>query len=149
MSGQGRLSAALVLAVAFGITGCGSDRLAVHPVRGQVLIEGKPAENAYVVFHPQGGAEEVQKLRPYGRADADGYFNLTTFETGDGAPAGEYKVTVICPGPAPGMDPNNSDPELATAGPDRLRGRFVNPETTTLRTTVSSGSNNLEPFKLK
>lgn len=148
-SGVWRWVAVMLTAGALGMTSCGSDGEPVYPVRGQVLYKGRPTEHAYVVFHPQGGSQEVQKIRPYGSADSEGYFSLTSRESGDGAPAGEFKVTVVWPGPARGMDPNNPDPELATAGPDRLLGRFANPETTTLRATVSSGSNNLEPFELE
>jgi len=147
MTGRYRFAAATVLVV-LGLSGCGSDRVAVYPVRGQVLLDGKPADHAYVVFHPQGGSEEIQKLRPYGRANAEGYFELTTFERRDGAPAGQYKVTVICPGPAPGMDPKNPDPELATTGPDRLQGRYADPQKSTISVTVTSGTNELEPFRV-
>jgi hypothetical protein len=52
-----------------------------------------------VVFHPKDNADP-QAPRPFGTAGADGSFGLTTSRPGDGAPAGEYRVTVIWPGAA-------------------------------------------------
>src|SRR5262249_54027885 len=69
-----------------------SSRQPVHPVRGQILVEGKPAAQAIVTFHPVGG--DTGTLRPSAQTDADGYFSLTTYENGDGAPEGKYSVTV-------------------------------------------------------
>jgi len=48
-------STVLLLAVAV-CTGCGqanSDRVPVHPVVGQVTLDGKPLANAFVVLHPR------------------------------------------------------------------------------------------------
>ena len=131
------------------LTGCGPDREPVYPVRGQVLYQGKPAEHAFVVFHPKDASEEAQKLRPHGRADSDGCFHLTTFTQGDGAPAGGYNVTIVLPGPPPGTDPNDLDPETAMLGPDVLEGRYGNAATTPLTATVAKGKNNLPPFELE
>ncbi len=55
----------------------------LHPVSGHVFYEGKPAGGAVVILHSAG--EAVNASRPRGRADATGAFELTTYETGDGA----------------------------------------------------------------
>jgi hypothetical protein len=81
----GFLLSAAVLAGA----GCGGG---VKPVKvqGVVTLDGNVLSGATVTFAPlqQGG-------RPAGAVTgADGKFWLTTFNTGDGALPGEYKVTV-------------------------------------------------------
>jgi hypothetical protein len=111
-------------------------RVPVYPVRGLVLVGDKPAKNAFVVFHPE-GAEGPQALRPYGHATADGSFKLTTFEADDGAPAGEYQVSVVWLADVGGEDP-----------PDQLKGRYRNPQTSKLKATIKEQVNELTPFKL-
>jgi len=144
-----RFVAALV-GTAVGLTSCGGpDRIPVHPVHGKVFCQGQPAVHAYVVFHPVGGSEEVQKIRPAGRVGDDGSFSLTTYVSGDGAPAGDYQVTVGWPGPAPGTDPNSEDPEAILSGPDRLQGRYQDPKTSGLTATVTEGENEIPPFEIQ
>src|SRR2546423_1070374 len=88
------VSLSTLLAVCLGSAGCGdAGRLPVHPAAGQVLLAGKPVPQALVVLHPEGDASP-DAVRPQATADADGAFRLSTYETGDGAPAGTYRVTV-------------------------------------------------------
>src|SRR5437773_1893607 len=65
----------------------------VFPVRGQVLLDGKPLAGVVIVFHPttEWGFDEG---RPRAETGADGRFTVSTYGTGDGAPAGDYKVTI-------------------------------------------------------
>lgn len=82
------------LALVAGAGGCGRDdgRVPVHPVSGRVSVLGQVPEGALVVLYPgPGGASE---LRPSGKVNADGTFRLTTYDAGDGAPAGEYVGTI-------------------------------------------------------
>ena len=111
-------------------------RVPVYPVHGQVLVANKPAKNAFVVFHPA-GAQGAQALRPYGHAGADGSFKLTTYDADDGAPAGNYAVTVVWLAPGGGEDP-----------PDLLKGRYRNPEASSLKATIQEKPMELPPFKL-
>ena len=83
--------------------------------------------------------------RPYGRTDAQGVYELRTFEPGDGAPAGDYKIMVRwIVGRA--MDRGN---DRATSGGDRLRGRYTRPDQSGLTHTVVEGPNEVPPFELK
>jgi hypothetical protein len=74
--------------------------------------------------------------------DEQGNFRLTTFREGDGAPAGEYRVTVVwylARRSSPGEDPvpvNHLPPQYASA------------ETSQLRAVVNKGTNTIEPFRL-
>src|SRR5437762_3526860 len=65
----------------------------VYPVRGKVLLEGKPAQGARVVFHPDDGGD-VRTIKPQATVGADGTFVVSTYNSADGAPEGTYRVTV-------------------------------------------------------
>jgi hypothetical protein len=58
-------------------------------VRGTVTLDGNPLPGATVTFVPRHGGRPASAVTL-----ADGTFKLTTFNTGDGALPGEYKVTV-------------------------------------------------------
>ena len=91
-SARRRLPWAALLAAGLA-AGCGKGRTPVYPVEGQLLIGGKPAANVFVLFTPSNPGPEV--LRPSATTDADGKFRVTTFEANDGAPAGDYVVTLL------------------------------------------------------
>ena len=117
-------------------------RKPVYPVRGQVLVKGRPAAQAQVTFHPveYAGPEAV---RPVGHVDAQGRFRLTTYAEGDGAPEGEYRVTVqwFLATRARGGDDYQSV--------NYLPARYARAETSGLRATVTRGENNLPTIDLK
>jgi hypothetical protein len=137
-----RLTGLLLLAVAaFVAAGCSNKEAhkPVFPVRGRVLFEGKPTPHALVVFHPL-GAEDNDAVRPRSQVGPDGTFTLTTYEAGDGAPAGQYRVTVEL-----WLSTGNGD-----EGPtSRLPARYANPATSGLTATVNAGPTELQPFQLK
>jgi hypothetical protein len=108
-----------------------------YPVRGQVFVGGKPAEKADVYFHPLNNPDP-RAPRPHGRVDASGAFRAGTRRSDDGAPAGEYAVTVIW---APAED--------VESPPDLLKGRYADPRTSKLRVRVSEGDNDLGRFDLR
>lgn len=102
--------------------GCGSkydDRPTVHPVKGTLRVAGEPATDAVVVLYPVGAPHEPL-VRPHATVQSDGSFHLTTFSTRDGAPVGDYAVTVTWPGP-PVKGQGEDEP-----GPDRLHQRYNN-----------------------
>ena len=65
----------------------------MYPVHGRVLLDGKPMAGAMVILHPAGDVG-LNGLRPRALADADGWFKIYTYVIGDGAPAGNYAVTI-------------------------------------------------------
>src|SRR5579884_1358822 len=91
--------------------GCSEAERPTYPVHGQVLIEGKPAARALVAFHPVAAAGR-EAVHPAGQADDQGHFTLTSFAAGDGAPPGEYQVTVVCL--VPTKVRNRNDDETVT-----------------------------------
>jgi hypothetical protein len=70
------------------------DRKATFPVSGRLLLDGEPLAGVTVVFHRRSAAG-VKQTYSYGKTDATGGFKLSTYEAGDGAPAGRYTVTVV------------------------------------------------------
>jgi hypothetical protein len=141
-----KLAMLVLLPVLAGITGCGSsvdpDRLPVFPAKGQITFQGKSLNGAFVVLHPQ-GAKGSREARPRGHVTEDGKFSLSTYETNDGAPAGEYKVTVECRSlvKRPSGD--------IVAGPNVLPKKYSRPETSPVTLRIAEGDNSLSPIILK
>jgi hypothetical protein len=128
-----------------GLAGCGDGKIARYPVKGTIRVDGQPAAGALVIFCPSDGPPEMMNERPYGRTDAQGVYELRTFEPGDGAPAGAYKVMVRWLG---GGEQDRGNDRSAGGG-DRLRGRYTNPDQSGLTYTVIEGENEVPPFELK
>ena len=131
---------ALVCWLSFGssliLVGCGpSSPEPVYPVQGEVFVNGRPAVGAEVLFHPVPGDKEKPRF-PNATVDADGTFQITTFRAKDGAPPGEYKVTILW------RDSKREDGEIIY-GPDKLKNRYRNPAKTELRVTVEPENNTL------
>ena len=110
------------------------NRKPVHPVRGKVVSQGKPAAGAFVLFVPLNEPDEAPDPRPRAEVEGDGSFILSTYGDKDGAPAGEYKVTVTWP-----------DRETD----DRLQGRYADFGAPKLKATIKEGQNDLPAFDLR
>lgn len=79
----------LGLGIALAIAGCSDGRPPRVPVKGQVLIDGKPLHTGGVRFTPVNGRPSS------GAIDNEGRFSLSTFEPGDGCTLGKHIVTVV------------------------------------------------------
>jgi hypothetical protein len=108
----------------------------VYPVRGQVFFKDEPAEGAVVTLTPSAGFD-AKTPRPQGAVEKDGSFRLNTFDLHDGAPEGDYVVTIRWGG------------KSGRPGPDRFRERYNDPKRPIQRVTIRAGDNNLEPIRLK
>lgn len=133
-----KLSYLALIALTLFLTSCSKDdgRKATYPVTGKVLDGSKPLANALVVFHPAGGDGT---LKPHGTTDADGNFKLTTYDGNDGAPAGDYKVTIEL---WLALRPDES----AT---NRLPAKFAKPDTSGFTATVKAEPTDLPAFAIK
>lgn len=84
----------LLSSVALVALGCGSSKPV--PVTGRVLLDGKPLRDATVTITPE--RERPDKAGPghvaTGLTDADGVFEATTYQPGDGVVPGSYRVTI-------------------------------------------------------
>jgi len=133
---------ALLLPLAVLLAGCGSGQKPCFPVTGKVLdANKKPALGALVVLHPVGGDEKDP--RASGTVEADGTVKFTTYTAGDGAPAGDYEVTVVwIPARKTAFD---------AEGKDQLGGRYATPKRSPIPkfTVKADGPNELPPITLK
>ncbi len=78
----GGVAAAVAICV---LVGCGKgDGPALAPATGVVTLDGKPLENARVMFHPKEKAARYS----YASTDASGRFQMSTFGMNDGALVG-------------------------------------------------------------
>lgn len=139
----------LCCAILLVISGCGRGRIPTYPVSGTVNVDARPADGAIIIFCPATAGTELDSVRPAGKTDAAGKFQLTTFEPGDGAPAGEFKVLVKWPASTLAGDDRERRPGSANKGPDRLKGKYYNQESTPITATIQKGANDLPPFELK
>ena len=109
-------------------------RKPTHPVEGKLLVDGQPLAGATVTLYTYNPKSERYNSVCDGRTDANGRFQVTTYFRFDGAPAGEYTVTVVKRDKpaAPGAAAKNLLPE-----------KYSTPATTPLKVTVKEGANDL------
>jgi hypothetical protein len=127
---------------ALSCAACGNSH-GLYPVRGKVLFKGEPAVGATVTFVRKGTIDRLKEQVPQGVVAEDGTFRLKC-SAGDGACPGDYAVLVEWKegagkgrGRAPGLN-----------APDRLRGRYLNPDKPLLQAAVKPTGNDLPPFEL-
>jgi hypothetical protein len=70
------------------LSGCGANG-GFAPVNGRVLLDGKPVENAAVLFEPETGG-----MPATGVTNSNGEFSLSTTGHGPGAAIGKHGVSV-------------------------------------------------------
>lgn len=124
--------------------GCGGDRRPpVFAATGKLTATTAkgvaPAAGATVTFVSKA---DPKAALPTATVAADGTFTLSTFEPGDGAPAGDYAVTVYWPA-AGRMTLGEA------AGPDQLGGRYADPKTSKLSATVTPAGPNQFAFDVR
>ena len=129
------------------LVGCSQSngRVKVYPVSGKVSVRGAAAEGARVVFYPV--SEELKKPGmpiPYGTTDGQGVFKLRSYDADDGAPEGEYKISVIW------FDlPPEKAQENPSSAKDRLSGKYSNPQNSNLTAKVEKGGGEIAPLELQ
>jgi hypothetical protein len=132
-----------------------SGPIPVHPVTGAVTYKGKPVPGELVAFHPvavptpskPGEAAPPGTPRPTGKTDSDGKFRLHTYVGEDGAPVGEYKVTIAYAGSAETRNVMAKDTSKALNV--TLPPKYADPAKSDLSATVKDGANAIPPFDLK
>jgi hypothetical protein len=132
----------ILVTFALLLTSCAASGPACHPVQGVVRFEQQPCAEAIVVFHSKSN-QAAGSPRPIATTNELGQFKLTTFQTGDGAPAGEYAITVEL------RQPRQVGEEIVRDGPNVLPVRFSKPETSGLSYTVIAGDNSVSPIDLR
>lgn len=92
------------------------------PVSGKVLVDGRPPVRAEVRLRPALPLDDPmnRSIEPYAFVRADGTFTVGTYLSDDGAPEGEYALTLVWP-----TVTVEGGEEIF--GADRFKGRFANP----------------------
>jgi hypothetical protein len=124
---------------------CSGSTEKLNPIQGKVLFKNQPLKGALVTFHPK-GADDPKKERPTGLTREDGTFTVTTGQK-EGAPAGQYVITIIC-----SEVPETASKGISTGGveaQDRLQGAYAMREKSTIQVEIKKGINELTPFELK
>lgn len=118
--------------------GCGGDsRPPTYPVKGKLLVDGKPAHEAFIWFHPA----DPKGQRSSAQADDKGDFQLSSFVSGDGAPVGDFTLTFEWP--------EKSGPfKTQFEGPDRLKGKFKDQASSTHKVTIDKQGKDLGTINL-
>ena len=125
------------------LIGCGGKKprvgpLAVNPVRGAVTYLGEPLEAAIVTLVPV--AANKAQAASQGVTNEEGEFVLSTYNPNDGAPEGQYFVTISC------EDRNGK--KVGGEFPELLPVRYQSPQTSGLKATIEDGENDLPTFNL-
>ena len=141
---RARLAAALALSVtlAAGLPGCGDSKPATVAAGGKVVFRKSiPAAGALVVFHAlDPAAEKRNGGKPVATVGEDGTFKLTMYAAGDGAPEGEYGVTVDWQKKAaPGKFSLSGE---GGGGTPLLNPKYGNPAVPVFKFTVKKGEKN-------
>ena len=125
------------------MSSCGNGRKTCYPISGTVNVDGKPVADAMVQFHSSDPADHDGPNRVIAVAMTDdaGKFKISTYGDNDGAPAGEYAVTITWRQRS-GLLKNQFD------GPDRLKGKYNNKEQSGLKVTIEKKPQELTPFEL-
>jgi hypothetical protein len=124
------------------LAGCGrSDSLPsyqVYEVKGTVLLaDGKPLGGGWIYFVPKGGLP----VTPSAVIGSDGSFSLNTGGSGDGAPAGDYKVRVEAPQFQQAAPKSRKKPIIPQ--------KYNDEDSSGLVITVQAHTNHLDPIVLK
>jgi hypothetical protein len=141
----------MIACLGFLLAGCSSsNRAKTYVAHGKVRFKKDQIPvGALVVFHPKDPKDE--KLiggKPFGKVGEDGSFALTTYAPGDGAPAGEYGVTVD-------WRPKQSSSKLSLSselGPGVKSGvneKFSNPQKPFQFVTIKADSDNNFEFDVE
>jgi hypothetical protein len=119
-------------------------KLPVFPVKGSLLVDGKPVAQAQLVFHPTAPwPKDASQFLPRARTSDDGTFTVTTYADADGAPAGTYRVTVTWRGEG------DEEQQRTEDDPNLIPPMYHVPRLTKLRAQVEEGENTLPPFEVK
>ena len=134
----------VVMSVATLFVGCSKAQEPwekVYPATGIVKYQGKPLAGAMITLIPE-DTSFPKSVRPTAVTDADGEFEIGTYSTGDGAPAGSYKVIVV-------HFPVEGSEENPHAGPNDLPAKYAKAETTDLKVTIEEEETALRPLELE
>ena len=81
---------------------------------------------------------------PHATVDQNGDFTVSTYGTGDGAPAGDYKITISWRGAEATGLPDGARAELDEMAPEEFQGA----RTSKIRVKINEAENKLDTWDL-
>jgi hypothetical protein len=131
---------AMLAAVMVAAAGCGPHippLPATEPVHGNVTLDGQPVTNGFVRFLPETGSGG---RFAEGMITEDGSYTVAAFKGKAGTLPGEYKVYFS-------GQPQAAEEDHDEAPPPDVPKKYLRPETSDLKVTVSGGDNDI-PLEL-
>jgi hypothetical protein len=129
------VSVCLSLAAMLCLVGCGGGNnnfKKTYPVKGRIQVDGKSPESQIAIscvnlagYDPQNPTESQCFSNP------DGTFEISTYNTGDGVPEGEYALTFLWG--------QLNVFSMSYGGPDKLGGQYRDPATSPVKFKVVAG----------
>lgn len=126
------------------VSGCGKAKEkwdTAYPTKGVVKFRGNPVADAEIAFFPQGESVPAT-IRPRARTKEDGSFEVWTYQPGDGAPEGKYKITVT-------HTTVKEYKGVAINQPNDLPPKYATQQTTDLVAEIGPQPNEIPPLELK
>src|SRR5262245_57516413 len=122
-----------LLMIGLMLCGCQKDdgRLKSYPVHGKVTIDGAPAQRVYVFLMPD-KQPQTHGIYPNGITDEKGEFWISTYDSEDGAPLGDYTVTAKWT--------RGEGLLVSSESPDRLKGRYADAKSSKYKITVKEAT---------
>lgn len=111
-------------------------------VSGQVFVDGQPpGASVQIMAHESGGMDKEHPSVTQAITENDGKFSMTTYETGDGMPPGEYVLTFTW------QEFNVFS--MSYGGPDKLNDRYNDPQKSEVKVFVKSGGKPIDLGEIK
>lgn len=132
------------LLLASSAWGCGNQKASwetVYPAKGVLTYRGKPVPNAEIALFPV-DESFPDVVRPRAKTTDKGEFVVWTYQPGDGAPAGDYKATVV----------RNQVVEIrnvAVTKPNDLPPKYSKLQSTDLIIKISQNDTQIPPIELR
>lgn len=111
-------------------------RKETYPVSGVVTVDGQAVDALAVRCTDVNGLDKENPTISSAFTDEEGKFEISTYESADGMPAGEYVLTF--------MWGEWNMISGSYGGPDQLKDRYADPKTSEVKFTVKEG----EPTEL-
>ena len=132
------------LLLAPSLWGCGKQKQpweTVYPAKGVVTFKGVPVADAEIALFPADDSMP-DTVRPRAKTSEDGEFIVWTYQEGDGAPAGNYKATVV-------HHKVEITKDVAVTKPNDLPAKYSKLQTTDLVVEIGEGETEIPPFELQ
>lgn len=122
-----KLCLALSIVILVGCTPKSNEK-EVFKITGSVMVDGSPIEGIQISLQDVAGPDTNNPSLTQGTTDAQGNVLISTYAEGDGAPAGEYKVTFVL------QEFNLMS--RAYSGTDKLNNKYADPDKSTFTLSV-------------